>query len=420
MSNKLKARGSRALRAFLLIFFGWAALNFSCQAWSADKKIVLIAGHTSHGPGDHEFRAGCLLLKKCLESVPGIHADVYDNDWPKDNSAFEGASAVLIYADGGGSHPAFKADHAEIIQRLIDKGVGLGCAHYGVEVEKGEPGQAMQRWIGGYYEHLYSVNPMWKPEFSTFTNHPVTRGVKPFALLDEWYFNIRFAEPVGNADTSLEAPIPSKTGRIIPILVSTPSEKVRKGPYVYPQGPYDHIIANNGRKEAMMWLFERPDGGRGFGFTGGHKHVNWSNENLRKVVLNGLLWLAKVDVPPNGVISTVSPEEITQNLDTKPNAVPLNITGKWNVSVETANGNGSPSFTFVHAGQNLLGSYAGRFGEAQVSGSVRTNDVKWTFDVQVQDRLVTCIYKGTIETKDSMKGTVNLGDYEGSWIAKRE
>ena len=46
-----------------------------------------------------------------------------------------------------------------------------------------------------------------------------------------------------------------------------------------------------------MWAVERPDGGRGVGFTGGHFHRNWRDDNFRKVVLNALLWICKVEVP---------------------------------------------------------------------------------------------------------------------------
>jgi hypothetical protein len=67
----------------------------------------------------------------------------------------------------------------------------------------------------------------------------------------------------------------------------------------------------------MMWSVERPDGGRGFGFTGGHFHDNWGNDPFRKVVLNALLWLAHVEVPSNGVESIVNTEQLDENLDLK-------------------------------------------------------------------------------------------------------
>jgi type 1 glutamine amidotransferase len=334
---------------------------------------------------------------------------VHTNGWPSSDTAFEGADAVLFYADGGGDHPAIQGERIKFIDALVKKGVGIGCAHYGVEVPKGEPGDALHRWIGGYYENQYSVNPMWKPEFKAFPNHPITRGVKPFALLDEWYFNMRWR--------------PDMKG-LTHILVAKPSDKVRDGPYVYPAGPYKHIQETKGREETMMWAYDRPDGGRGFGFTGGHKHVNWANDNFRKVVLNALLWIAKAEVPVSGVESKIAPEELPKNLDPKKETLAdaPNLTGKWNFTVETSAGSGSPVFTFIHAGQNLIGTYKALLGEAEVRGSVnlKTNAVEWSFDVDREGSAMTCTYKGTIEGKDSMKGSVTLNEYEGTWTAKRE
>jgi hypothetical protein len=281
---------------------------------SANKRIVLIAGRPSHPPGAHEFRAGSLLLQKALANVPGITVDVYTNGWPSktgdgapvdDNAALDGADAVLIYADGGGGNPAIQRDHMKVIDALAAKGVGLGFAHYAVEVPAGAPGEAMQRWNAGYYETNFSVNPMWAPAFDSFPSHPVTRGVKPFSNRDEWYFNMRWT-----SDQSLMK-------RLTPILTAKPGDDVRKGPYVSPAGPYPHIIADSGRVETMMWVYERPDGGRSFGFTGGHTHTNWGDVNQRKVVLNALLWIAKVEVPPRGVEDSITPEDLTVNLDPK-------------------------------------------------------------------------------------------------------
>ena len=96
-----------------------------------------------------------------------------------------------------------------------------------------------------------------------------------------------------------------------------PSDAVRDGPYVWPAGPYAHIQANKGREESMMWCVERPDGGRGFGWTGGHYHKNWGNEGYRNVVLNALVWLVKLEVPAEGVPSVVTDDDLKVNLDAK-------------------------------------------------------------------------------------------------------
>jgi hypothetical protein len=290
----------------------WASLTLS----AADKRIVLVAGKPSHPPGMHEFRAGCLLLKSCLDKVPGLSSVVYSNGWPAEPEAFEGADAVVIYADGGAGHPAIQGNHRQILGELAKKGIGLGFMHYGVEIPSTNGGPEFLEWIGGYYEHLFSCNPMWSPEYKSFPDHAVARGVQPFSNRDEWYFNIRFAEAGRSSDAS-DGAAKAKAGRLTPILVAKPSDEVRKGRYVYPAGPYEHIIAASGRDETLMWTCERPGGGRGFGFTGGHTHANWGNDNQRKVVLNALLWIAKVEVPSAGVPSKVTPDQLMENLDAK-------------------------------------------------------------------------------------------------------
>jgi len=304
----------RRLRRFTPFFVAIAVIAASFTVDGADKRIVLIAGKPSHPKGMHEFRAGSMLLQKALSGVKGVTVDVYTNGWPTktvdgvvvdDNALLDNADAVMIYADGAKGHPAIQRDHMKLLDALAAKGVGLGFAHYGVEVPAGPPGEAMQRWIGGYYETNFSVNPMWKPAFDTLPSHPVTRGVRPFGTHDEWYFNMRWTPDAG-----------AKT-RLIPILTSKPSDEVRKGPYVSPAGPYPHVIADSGKVETMMWVYERPDGGRSFGFTGGHTHANWGDVDQRKVVLNALLWIAKVDVPARGVEDAITAADLTVNLDPK-------------------------------------------------------------------------------------------------------
>ncbi|HTG45459.1 MAG TPA: DUF1080 domain-containing protein, partial [Verrucomicrobiae bacterium] len=124
------------------------------------KKIVLVAGQQSHGPGDHEFNAGVQLLNKCLQNEKSVLSTFYLNGWPKDSTAFDNADAILFYMDGGAGHPAIQENHIEILDALAKQGVGLGFAHFAVEVPAGKAGEAFQRWIGGYYENQFSVNPM--------------------------------------------------------------------------------------------------------------------------------------------------------------------------------------------------------------------------------------------------------------------
>jgi putative membrane-bound dehydrogenase-like protein len=290
---------TRILPALLL------AACFCLPAGAADKKIVLVAGRPSHGPGEHEFNAGCMLLKKCLDGTPGLTVALYKGGWPNDPSAFDGADAVILFMDGGAGHPVIQGDHLKVIGDLMKKGVGLGCYHFAVEVPKDKGGPEFLQWIGGYYEDRWSTNPHWVSDIKSLPDHPVTRGVKPFAIKDEWYYNIRFQ--------------PGMAG-VTPILVAKPDDETRKGASSSPRGPYPHIVAASGREEILSWAFERPDGGRGFGFTGAHFHKNFGNDNFRRLVLNSVLWLAKMEVPAGGFVSSVTSEELSANQDPKGSA----------------------------------------------------------------------------------------------------
>ena len=268
------------------------------------KKIVFIAGTPSHGPGEHEHRAGCLLLKACLDQVPGITSVVYSNGWPANPSeAFEGAATVVVYSDGGGGHPLLQDDRLATIGALMRKGVGLCCIHYAVEPTKEKGEKEFLDWIGGCFELDWSVNPTWTADYRSLPDHPITRGVKPLKLYDEWYFHMRFRDGMEHVSPLLNAVAP-------PTTMSRPD-----GPHE--GNPAVRASVKNEDVQHMAWAYERPDGGRGFGYTGGHYHKNWGNDSVRKLVLNAILWTAKIEVPPGGVVSHVTPEELRQNLDPK-------------------------------------------------------------------------------------------------------
>ncbi len=294
------------LSLFLATLAAWSGPGaFSARA-ADTAKVVLIAGRPSHGPGEHEFNAGCKLMAKCLGQIPGVEPVVVTGGWPKDESVLDGARTIVFFMDGGGGHPIVQGDHLEKIQKLMDKGVGLVCLHYAVEVpvehHGNKPGAKFLDWIGGYYETGYSTNPHWKADVKSLPDHPITRGVHPFSVNDEWYFSIRFR--------------PDMKG-VTPIVVAKPDDRTRDGRSASPRGPYGHIVAAKGRDEVLGWAVERPDGGRGFGFTGAHFHKNWGDPDFRKLVLNAILWTARLDVPAGGAETTVTPDELKQNLDPK-------------------------------------------------------------------------------------------------------
>lgn len=275
------------------------------------KKLVLIAGHPSHPSGEHEFNAGIKLLARRLEKIPTVAVSQYhDNGWPKDPTAFDNADAVVIYADGGRGHPV--VGHVEELDKLADKGVGIMCMHYAVQVDGPVERDAFKKWIGGFYENGYSINPHWDAVLKINTQHPIGTGIVPAKVHDEWYFNMRWRDD------------DAKT--VTPILEAVPDDEARSGSTASPRGPKKHIVDASGRSEILMWAIERPDGGRGVGFTGGHFHNNWAIDTQRNVVLNAMLWVAKAPIPEGGVKSEpVTEEELNKDLDSKKNMIHVTL-----------------------------------------------------------------------------------------------
>lgn len=265
------------------------------------KDIIFLAGKKSHGYGAHEHRAGSMLLARCLnESGLDVNASVVTNGaWPESDKI---PDAIVMYCDGYKGHMAKR--HQNEIQAWVDAGVGVSCLHFGVEVEPSELGQQFLDWIGGYFEIGWSVNPHWDASFDEFPEHPIANGVQPFTIRDEWYYHMRFQPEMTGVTPILSALPPLTT------LTSRAKDKNRGS------NPAVMAAVQAGQKQHVAWAYERPNGGRGFGFTGGHFHENWQQDDFRKLVLNALLWTAKAEVPADGVPSrTPSDADLELNQD---------------------------------------------------------------------------------------------------------
>lgn len=273
---------------------------FSCSGTKkidteGKKKIVFIPGRDSHGIGEHEHLGGCKLLADLLnKSVAGINAVVTEQGWPKDTTVLDDADAIVMYSDGGEGHMVIP--HMQHMERLMKKGVGLVNLHYAVEIPKGEGGDHFLQWIGGYFETNWSVNPFWTAHFDVLPDHPVTNGVKPFSARDEWYYHMRFVENDNN---------------LVPILRQLPPDSsLTRG-----DGPHENnaavrkAVLEDKEPQTVAWAYARSDGGRGFGFTGAHVHMNWRIDDYRKLVLNAIVWAAKIEVPETGIITKTPSEE---------------------------------------------------------------------------------------------------------------
>lgn len=287
------------------------------------KKVLLLAGTPSHGFGAHDHLSGCSLLARLLNaSGANVEAEVHslkDAGWPSDEK-LAAANTIVIYSDGGGGHP-FNS-HLDQLNALTSRGTGIVCIHYGVEVPKGPSGEKFLDWTGGYFEPNWSVNPHWVASYNKFPEHPITRGVKPFSTNDEWYYHMRFRE---------------KMNGVVPILTDLPPDStLSRGDGPHSGNPAVREAIKNKEPQHMAWATQRADGGRGFGCTGGHNHVNWGNNQFRKLVMNAIVWTAGAEVPPDGVSAgAVTVDDLLKDHD---EAIPADFNkARWQAILDEYN-----------------------------------------------------------------------------------
>lgn len=255
---------------------------------AAPKKIVLIAGKKSHGPGAHDYERTMRLFKVMLDrsNVAGsIRTEVHENGWPADPTTLENADTIIFYSDGRDGKkfvdvPFVEATRMALIEKQIQRGCGFMTMHFSTFVTKKE-GETVLDWTGGYFEwegpdgsaQWYSKISQGKTLELASPEHAISRGVaKSIPANDEIYWKMRFRE---------------NDARWTPIW--------RVPEYVDASASHANVVG---------WAVQRANGGRGFGTSVGHAYRLWQDENVRKLFLNAIVWTAHVEVPKDGVQAT--------------------------------------------------------------------------------------------------------------------
>ncbi|WP_395750144.1 PVC-type heme-binding CxxCH protein [Prosthecobacter sp.] len=291
-------------KSMVLAGFFCGALFQSAAAEDAEKRIVFIAGGPSHGPGEHEYRAGSLLLARALNEQSGLRvkAEVISG-WPEDATVLKAAAAIIVFDSATKSI----GSHLDEVDKLAKEGRGVMFLHYAVHPSAQVGEKYYRPWTGAAFESGFSVNPFWIADLEPLPAHPVSRGIQgPVRAYDEFYYNMRFR--------------PEKNG-VLDLATATPTrENIVMVNNLWTQAGYEGL----NQKQTLLWGTQREDGGRGAGFTGGHYHKNWALDDYRKLVLNAIVWVAGMEVPEGGVKSDpITVEDLNANLDDKGRAANL-------------------------------------------------------------------------------------------------
>jgi type 1 glutamine amidotransferase len=256
---------------------------------SGKRKIVLIAGPKSHGPignGMHDYGWSVCLLRVMLEHSnikDQIAVEHYLDGWPKNSTTLDDADTIMIVSDGRDGDKFQEALHladdarVRYVDGLMKKGCGLITFHFSTFAPEKYADKVLD-WSGGYFKWETGGKRDWYSAIKTqeadvqiaSADHPVARGVKPFKMREEFYYNIKFKE---------------KDDSTTPIWI-VPELKGRE--------PDGNVVA---------WVHERSGGGRAFATTCGHFYDNWEKPEFRTLILNAIAWTAKVEVPKEGVLS---------------------------------------------------------------------------------------------------------------------
>jgi type 1 glutamine amidotransferase len=248
-------------------------LSVACSSAEEKTKILLIGKDRDHAYATHTYMDDCELLARCLRQTPGVET-IVSNGWPKDQETLKDVRAIVLDTKLGGTM-LFGGPHRRQVEEMLKKGVGLTAIHWSTGAEKPE-GEQYLHTLGGWFNTDFSEYHVWRSKVSQpDPKHPICRGWHDFDLKEEYYIKLRF--------------LPESK----PIMTAKVQDKNKK------ISDYD-----------IGWTYERPDGGRSFGFVGGHFHDNFGIKPFRQAVVNGIVWTARLEVPEDGAPCAITAKDM--------------------------------------------------------------------------------------------------------------
>ncbi len=243
-------------------------LAASLSLAATPKRLLLLGqGPDGHAATTHEYMAGMHLLAKCLEQVSGVEVTVVraDDPWTEGPALLREADGVVLYLSQGARWLQANPQRLQAFQELAGRGGAIVGLHWAIGTTKAEDVPAYVNLVGGCHggpDRKYKV--LETDVRVADRSHPIAFGVDDFRDHDEYYYALKLA------------PAPAQ---VTPILRAD--------------------IA--GKAETVAWAWERPDGGRSFGYSGLHFYRNWDPPACRRMVAQGVLWTLKLAIPKTGL-----------------------------------------------------------------------------------------------------------------------
>ena len=136
--------------------------------------------------------------------------------------------------------------------------------------------------------------------------------------------------------------------------------------------------------------------------------------------VSGLRLLCVAAVATIAAACTTTSTTTQKSAPPPPAAKVTDVTGTWELNVESPMGSRASDAIFTQSGGTLAGKMVSPRGEVPLKGSIAGDAIKFGINVNVQGQDLQIDYTGTV-TGDTMSGTVVFGSFgDGKWTGKKK
>lgn len=263
-----------AVAGVLVLSLARLAAAPAADTTAVPKNLLLIGQQPDgHARTEHEYMAGMRILNECLQGVGGLKTQVvYGREpWAAGPQLLRDCDGVMLFVSQGARWMQAAPRRYEALAELASRGGGIGAIHWAIGAKDGKYREGQKKLLGasrgGRHRPFGHFTARLTPAAS---GAAILKGVKPLTIRDEFYYQLEFIESADSVQPLITARIEDK----------------------------DEVVA---------WSWQRPDGGRSFGFTGLHYHRNWESADYRRLVANAAIWIVGLPVPERGLAVDIAP-----------------------------------------------------------------------------------------------------------------
>ena len=256
--------GTRLPAALGLLLSIAAGVGMATAAPAPKQLLIIGQGTDGHPPTTHEFMAATRVLTELLKPYPALQTRVVkaDEPWADGPKLIEQADGVVLFVTQGAQWMQVDPKRQAALRAVAARAGAIVAVHWSVGAKDAAYIEGQLELLGATrggpqrkYQVLATELTRVAPE------HPILRGIGDLKVYDEMYYAL------------------DRRPGIQPLF----NAKI------------------DGQQEMVAWAWERPDGGRSFGFVGLHFHANWQLPEYRRFIVQAVLWSLKLPIPQTGV-----------------------------------------------------------------------------------------------------------------------